>query len=159
LGLRGTALAQRVDETLALLHLQAYAQHPPAVLGYGLRRQVALASVLSMNAPVLALDEPASGLDRGMISRLMDVIAARHQRGLTVVLISHDLPLVARYAQRVAVLCAGRMIAQGTPRKILSDVALLDRAGLEPLPITDLTRRLGWAPPRPIHIADWETYD
>ena len=65
LGCGGRRWRQRVAETLDLLGLSAYAEHPPAVLGYGLRRQVALASVLAMETPVLALDEPTAGLDRG----------------------------------------------------------------------------------------------
>jgi energy-coupling factor transporter ATP-binding protein EcfA2 len=159
LGLRGAPLQDRVAGTLDLLDLTTYAQHPPAVLGYGLRRQVALASVLAMDAPVLALDEPATGLDRGMTTRLMDVISARHQQGTTVVMISHDLQLVAQYAQRIIVLHDGRLVAQGAPQEILSDVELFERAGLEPLPVTDLARRLGWTPPFPISVGDWVCHD
>jgi energy-coupling factor transport system ATP-binding protein len=159
LGLRGEPLRERVADTLERLDLSEYAQHPPAVLGYGLRRQVALASALAMGAPVLAMDEPATGLDRGMITRLMETISARHRQGTTVVMISHDLQLVARYAQRVVVLRDGQLVAQGTPQEILSDVELLARAGLEPLPVTDLASRLGWAPPLPIGVDDWGTDD
>jgi energy-coupling factor transport system ATP-binding protein len=159
LGLRRVPLQDRVASTLDLLDLAGHAQHPPAVLGYGLRRQVALASVLAMDAPVLALDEPATGLDRGMTSRLMGVISARHQQGTTVVMISHDLQLVAQYAQRIIVLHDGQLVAQGTPQEILSDVELIERAGLEPLPVTDLARRLGWAPPLPVAVDDWGPYD
>jgi energy-coupling factor transporter ATP-binding protein EcfA2 len=155
LGLRGKALQDRVDEALELLGLSRYAQHPPAALGYGLRRQVALASVLAMDAPVLALDEPASGLDRGTTTCLVDVVAARHRQGTTVVMISHDLQLVARYAQRVVVLHDGRLVAQGTPHEILSDVETLHSASLEPLPVTVLAQRLGWAPPLPVTVDDW----
>jgi energy-coupling factor transport system ATP-binding protein len=104
LGLRGTALEERVTETLALLHLSPYADHPPAVLGYGLRRQVALASVLAMNTRILALDEPTMGLDRRITERLLDVLSNRHRQGTTVIMITHDLRWVARCAQRVVAL-------------------------------------------------------
>ncbi len=157
LGLRGQALEDRVAESLDLLELTPLAEHPPAVLGYGQRRCVALASVLSMNAPVLALDEPSVGLDLGTVARLMDVISARHRQGTTVVMITHDLDLVARYAQRAIVLSQGRICAQGKPQDLLADVPLIREAGLEPLPVTVLGQMLGWPSPLPVHVAAWET--
>jgi energy-coupling factor transport system ATP-binding protein len=155
LGLRGQALDARVADTLDRLHLSAFAQYPPAVLGYGLRRQVALAGVLAMHAPVLALDEPAVGLDRGTIRRLMDAILAQHQHGTTVVMVTHDLQLAARYAQRVVALHRGRLVAQGPTREVLSDVTLIRELGLAPLPVTALAHALDWPRPLPISVDDW----
>jgi energy-coupling factor transport system ATP-binding protein len=152
LGLRGRELEARVARTLDLLELSAYAEHPPAVLGYGLRRQVALASVLAMEAPILALDEPTVGLDRGAAERQMDVIAERHRRGTTVVMITHDLRWVARYAQRVAVLHGGRLVGCGPSREILAALDLLAEAGLDPLPVTILAHSLELSPPLPFSV-------
>ncbi|MBN1642644.1 MAG: ATP-binding cassette domain-containing protein [Anaerolineae bacterium] len=156
IGLRGTALSARVDESLALMHLLPFADHPPAVLGYGLRRQVALASVLSMHARLLALDEPTVGLDQRVIARSMEAVAAQHRRGTTIVMITHDLELVARYAERVVVLSEGRIRAQGAPQTVLADVALLDSVGLEPLPLTALAHALDWSAPLPVDLRGWE---
>jgi energy-coupling factor transporter ATP-binding protein EcfA2 len=156
LGLRGQALAERVAESLDLLDLAPLAGHPPAVLGYGQRRCVALASVLSMNAPVLALDEPSVGLDRGTVTRLMDVISTRHRQGTTVVMITHDLDLIARYAQRAIILSEGRICAEGRPHDLLADISLIREVGLEPLPVTVLGHALGWPLPLPVSIAAWE---
>ena len=156
LGLRGQALEDRVAESLDLLDLTPLAEHPPAVLGYGQRRCVALASVLSMNAPVLALDEPSVGLDFGTVTRLMDVISARHRQGTTVVMITHDLDLVARYAQQAIILSQGRIRAHGRPQDLLADIPLIREAGLEPLPVTVLGEMLGWPPPLPVGVAAWE---
>ena len=155
LGLRGKALDARVEETLNGLQLTEMAHHPPAVLGYGLRRQVALASVLSMHAPVLALDEPTTGLDRGTIVRLMDIVSQRHLQGTTVVMISHDLQLVARYAQRVIVLRQGSIVATGDTQQVLSDIGLIRSSGLEPLPVTLLAHALDWPSPLPLRVDDW----
>jgi energy-coupling factor transport system ATP-binding protein len=153
-GLQGAELDERVQETLAALDLLAYAEHPPAVLGYGLRRQVALASVLAMGTPVLALDEPTVGLDRGITERLLGIVAERHRRGVTVIMVTHDLRWVARYAQRVVVLYQGRLVAQGTARDVLADPDLLAQVGLEPLPVTALARSLRWPPPLPLVVDD-----
>jgi energy-coupling factor transport system ATP-binding protein len=94
-------------------------------------------------------------MDRGATTRLLDVVAARHRQGTTVVMISHHLALVAQYAQRVAVLRGGRLVALGAPRAILSDVEGLQNAGLEPLPITLLARQMGWPAPLPVSVDDW----
>jgi energy-coupling factor transport system ATP-binding protein len=155
MGLRGAALDERVAQTLDLLGLGSYPEHPPAVLSYGLRRQVALASVLAMRTQVVALDEPAAGLDRGTAARLLDVIAERHRQGTTVVMITHDLRWVEQYAQRVVVLDQGRLVGRGTPREVLADVDLLSRAGLDPLPVTALAHSLCFAPPLPISVDQW----
>jgi energy-coupling factor transport system ATP-binding protein len=150
LGLRGDALDERVAETLDLLDLAPYAAHPPAVLGYGLRRQVALAGVLAMNTPLLALDEPTAGLDRLAISRLIAIAARRQQQGTTVVMITHDLRLAAEHADRVVVLFRGCVVAQGSPQQVLADLELLDRVGLEPLPVTRLAHALCLPVPLPL---------
>lgn len=154
LGLRGEALERRVEETLAALRLLPVAEYPPAVLGYGLRRQVSLASVLALQAPVLALDEPTVGLDRSLAGHLMGLVAERHRRGMTVVMITHDLRWVARYAQRVIVLCAGRLVAQGSPREVLAEPERLLACGLDPLPVTALAQSLHWPPPWPLTVGD-----
>jgi energy-coupling factor transport system ATP-binding protein len=154
LGLRDAELEARVADTLAQVGLSAYAQHPPAVLSYGLRRQVALASVLAMHAPVLALDEPTSGLDRGGARYLLDLIAERQRQGATVVTITHDLRWVARYAQRVAVLCEGRLIACGPTQDVLTNLDLLSGAGLDPLPVTALAHEVHLSPPLPLTVEE-----
>ncbi len=153
-GLRGADLDERVQETLAALDLLAYAAHPPAVLGYGLRRQVAMASVLAMRTPVLALDEPTTGLDQGITERLLGIVAERHLQGATVIMITHDLRWVVRYAQRVVVLYRGCLVAQGAPRDVLADPDLLAEVGLKPLPVTALALALHLPPPLPLVVDD-----
>jgi len=154
LGLRGTELDERVHTALAMLDLIAYAEHPPAVLSYALRRRVVLAATLAMASPVLALDEPDVGLDRWLSEQMMDLIAQRHRQGTTVVMITHDLRMVARYAQRVIVMYEGQLVAQGTPATILADVDMLHRVDLDELPVTALARRLGLSAPLPVSVAD-----
>jgi energy-coupling factor transport system ATP-binding protein len=154
LGLRGTALEERVAKTLDLLDLSPYAEHPPAALGYGLRRQVALASVLAMETPVLVLDEPAVGLDVGAAERLLGIVAERHRQGTTVIMITHDLRWVARYAHRTAILHEGSLVRCAPTREVLADFGLLARAGLDPLPVTALGGLLGVAPPLPLSVPE-----
>ncbi|MBN1936176.1 MAG: ABC transporter ATP-binding protein [Anaerolineae bacterium] len=154
LGLRGQALDERVHSTLALLDLTAYVDHPPAVLSYALRRRVALAATLAMDAPALALDEPDVGLDRRSAEQMMEIIAQRHGRGTTVIMITHDLRLVARYAGHVIVLYEGEIAVQGTPVDVLADVDTLHRVGLDELPVTALAGRLHLNPPLPLSASE-----
>jgi len=155
LGLSGTELEIRVKETLELFDLTGLADHPPATLGYGLRRQVALASILAMHTPVLVLDEPTTGQDERITRRLMDILSGRHSAGTTIVMVTHDLALVERYAQRVVALHDGTVAARGPVRDVLSDAVLLRSIGLRPLPVTALAEALGWAPPLPVSELDW----
>jgi energy-coupling factor transporter ATP-binding protein EcfA2 len=152
LGFKGVALDRHVADALELLDLGPYVEHPPAVLGYGLRRKVVLAGVLAMDTPILALDEPTVGLDEELLVRLMDAIELRHRQGMTVVMITHDLSWVARYAQRVAVLSEGRLVQVGSVSRVLADIEGLASAHLEPLPVTALAGMLGWPPPLPLDV-------
>ena len=141
-GLGGPALDARVDEAMELLQLSDLALVPPATLGYGLRRKVALASVLALRPRLLILDEPTNGLDAGCTRHVMEVIEHLHREGLTIVMITHDLALAARYAQDVALMQDGRIVARGAAHDILTDTAQLTAAGLAPLPVTQLATRL-----------------
>ena len=142
LGLRGDALSQRVDEALAAFDLHDVAELPPAVLGYGLRRLVTVASVWAMQPPIWVLDEPTTGLDRRFTDLFMDRLTALHRAGHTILLITHDLRLVAEAAQRVVVIHEGRVALDGSSSSVMADAAPLARFGLRPPPITRLSAAL-----------------
>ncbi|HSN74127.1 MAG TPA: ABC transporter ATP-binding protein [Anaerolineae bacterium] len=141
LGLRDHALAQRVAEALAAFDLAALAETPPAVLGYGLRRLVTLASVWAMQPPIWLLDEPTTGLDAHFTGLLMARLRSLHQAGHTILFITHDLKLAAE-AQRILVISRGRVAMDGLPSAVLADSAALEAVGLRPPPITRLSALL-----------------
>lgn len=141
LGLRGPALAQRVAEALAAFDLAALADTPPAVLGYGLRRLVTLASVWAMQPPIWLLDEPTTGLDARFTRLLMERLHSLHEASHTILLITHDLKLAAE-AQRVVVISRGRVAIDGPPQQALADSTPLEAVGLRPPPITRLSALL-----------------
>ena len=142
LGLDAATVDARVAAALASLDLTAVADRHPLLLSYGARRLVALAGVLALATPVLILDEPTAGLDAAAAGRLLRAIEARRTRGDAILLISHDLDLVASHATRVVVMAGGRIIAHGPPRAILTDRALLTTAGLAPPRVTHLAQAL-----------------
>jgi energy-coupling factor transport system ATP-binding protein len=132
LALEAGEAERRVARALAAVGLQGREEEDPFALAKGDRQRVALASVLAMEPEVLVMDEPTTGLDRAEVAALMEAVAALSRRGTTVAFITHAMDVVAAYAERVAVVAGGRLLAEGKPRRLLRDEALLARAGLEP---------------------------
>lgn len=143
LGLSDQDTAARVDEALEMFGLKDLARERPAMLGFGLRREVALASVLAMRTPVLILDEPTTGLDRPSAESLMRTAGELAANGRTVVVITHDVRLVADFVPECAVLHDGELLARGRTEIVLRDASVTTRAGLELPPVGQVARRLG----------------
>jgi energy-coupling factor transport system ATP-binding protein len=142
LALPPAEVEQRVNQALARFGLTAVADHPPAILSYGLRRRVTLASLAAMDPPVLVLDEPTVGLDAAGRDETVHWLRERHSAGRSVVLVTHDMALVADCAERVVVLCRGEIVADGAPSSVFEDPELLRRASLEPPPVVALAQAL-----------------
>lgn len=142
LGLGEDEIRQRVDDTLRAFGLLEVASVPPAVLGYGLRRLVSIAAVYAMRPRLLILDEPTAGLDWHETQELMGRIEALHAAGHTIVLVSHDMQLVAEHCRELLVMDKGRVLMQGTPAEVFSRAEELARASLTPPPVTALAVRL-----------------
>ncbi len=142
-GLTKAEIDERVDESLEAFGLVDQADMPPAMLGYGTRRKVALASVLAMRPEALILDEPTSGLDRRSVIELMVMLANYNHRGRTVIVITHDVRLVADYIPQCAVLQNGTLVAQGPARTVLSQADLIASTGLSLPPVGRLAQRVG----------------
>ena len=141
-GASAAVVEQQVAAALDLFGLAAHAAQPPASLGYGQRRLVALASILVTQPDILILDEPTDGLDARSQDEIMQVIRGFNERGGTTLLITHDLALVAHYARRVVALAAGRVIFDGAPAGLFGKKDLLAAAGLMPPRVWRLAERL-----------------
>lgn len=146
-GLGASEVADRAETALRVFGLTALAERQPAGLGFGARRAVTAAAVYAMGTPVVVLDEPTTGLDPGAAGRLLDLFRERQRQGTSVVLITHDMQLVARYAQRCVLLEDGRVAATGSPRELFGQSALLRRAGILPPPVVALAQELLTAGP------------
>lgn len=154
LGLAEDDVAARVADALEGFDLLEHADLPPATLGYGLRRKVALASVFAMQPRVLILDEPTTGLDRKSADDLMERLDGAIGRGRTVVIITHDLRLVAEHVPLCAVLQEGRLLACGETRDVLAQADLMSATDLELPPVGRLALRLGMESARlPMDVA------
>jgi len=134
----------RVGRALEQIGLTAFAARPPQSLSRGQRQRVAVASILAMEPRVMILDEPTTGQDRGHLHALLNDMVELHRSGRTVLLITHDLTLVASYAERVLVMDGGRLVFDGTPEAFFDETALLASLGWNPPVAVRLGRTLGW---------------
>jgi energy-coupling factor transport system ATP-binding protein len=141
-GLAPARVAERVDAAVEQFRLAEHRGLPPAVLGSGERRLVALAAVMALQPDILILDEPTGGLDRRSREELMAAVSAYHSAGHTVVLIAHDMRLVAEHATRAAVMLDGRVLFDGPPAELFTRRAVLRQARLAAPPVVRLAQRL-----------------
>ena len=114
----------------------------PFLLNRGTRQLLALASIIVMEPPVVVLDEPTTGLDFRECVKVMDVIAELNARGTTVIMVCHDMEVVADYAKRVIAMTAGQVVADGETFAVLRDRDVLARTHLLPPQMVDVSLRL-----------------
>ncbi len=147
-GLADQAVNDRVAEMLAIVDLQQYRDRSPFSLSLGERRRLSVATMLVLEPRLLVLDEPTIGQDHERAQQLMQLMARLRQRyGTTVLMITHDVRLVAEWAERVLVLGGGRLLFDGRPLAMFADPALLDEAGLLPPPVFEISAALARAHP------------
>ena len=130
----------------------------PFLLNRGTRQLLALASIIVMEPPVVVLDEPTTGLDFRECAKVMDVIAELNARGTTVIMVCHDMEVVADYAKRVIAMTAGQVVADGETFAVLRDRDVLARTHLLPPQVVDIALRLAEegtvAETSPVALAD-----
>lgn len=114
----------------------------PFLLNRGTRQLLALASIIVMEPPVVVLDEPTTGLDFRECAKVMDVIAELNARGTTVIMVCHDMEVVADYARRVIAMTAGQVVADGETFAVLRNRDVLARTHLLPPQVVDVALRL-----------------
>jgi len=127
MGLPRAEIDERVQAALAAVGMQAYAGRSSTHLSLGEKKRIAIASVLSMQAEILALDEPTAGMDPRARRSLIELLAGLPQ---TLLVATHNLDLVQALLPRTVVLDEGQVAADGLTAQLLSDGALLDRHGL-----------------------------
>jgi len=133
MGLSGDELDRRIRDAARFAGLdEGLLEKSPFALSGGQKRRVAIAGVIAMEPEVLVLDEPSAGLDPRGREELLEHIRAYHEeRGNTVVLVSHSMEEIARYADRIVVLAHGKALMSGTPREVFARGQELVRAGLD----------------------------
>jgi energy-coupling factor transporter ATP-binding protein EcfA2 len=142
LGLPEAEVKRRVEETLARFDLEQYADRPPAMLGYGLRRKIGVAAVYAMQPRIFILDEPTTGLDWQSTMELMELIGEMHCHGHTIILVTHDMKLVAEFSRKSLVLRDGQVLVYDDTRNVFEHSEILRDTQIEPPQITALAKRM-----------------
>lgn len=142
---------ERVEEAARVVGLdEVYFGEHPFFLSKGLRQRVAIASILALRPKVIIVDEPTTGQDARQSLEIMDFLKRLNEElGHTIVIITHDMPIVAKYARRVVAMGNGRILADGETRDVFRMVDVLAQTYLEPPQITQLAQRcasLGFSP-------------
>ena len=143
-GLPEEEVKERVREALALVGMdESFYEQSPFELSGGQKRRVAIAGVLAMHPEVLILDEPTAGLDpRGRDEILGQIEKLHRERGMTIILVSHSMEDVARYADRLIVMNHGEKIFDDTPRNVFRHYRELEAIGLAAPQVTYIVQAL-----------------
>ena len=142
LGFSKEEIESRVANAAENLGLKDVLDEKPFSLSKGERQRVAIASLLTMGPKVLIVDEPTTGQDYRMSKEIMDLCKALNKEGTTIIVITHDMNLAAEYSERVVVLKDGEILCEGTPKKVFSQVEILEKTYLKPPQVTRLSQRL-----------------
>jgi energy-coupling factor transport system ATP-binding protein len=142
LGLGPQEAETRGIDALKRVGLDPYRDYPTLGNTRAVESLLALASIVAMNPNVLIVDEPSGGLDFTATQRVMRILDEVKQSGVTVIIISHDMELVARACDRVAVMKEGNVLLQGCTRKVFSQPDTLKEAYLLPPQITRIAQSI-----------------
>src|SRR5579859_382150 len=130
LGITAARRREVVQATLEAVDLLDYADEDPLFLSKGQRQRLAVAATLAMGPDVLIVDEPTTGQDYRSVTAMMKLLCNLQQQGKTILIITHDMSLVAHYCQRVIAFRDGAPIFTGTPTELFDDQQILQKTGL-----------------------------
>ena len=134
---------RRVEETLKICGLWPFRNWPVSALSFGQKKRVTIASILVLEPQIIILDEPTAGQDYRRYTDIMEFLTELNQRGITVVMITHDMHLILEYADRVVVFADSRVIATDIAANILTDSDVIRRANLKETSLYEFALRCG----------------
>ena len=146
LGMEGPEADARVDALIEDFGFDP--NEDPFLMNRGARQLLALASIVVLAPPVVVLDEPTTGLDYRECVKVMDIVGRMHEGGATVIMVCHDMEVVADYAERCIVMSDGAVVDDGPTFEVLRNRATLERASLVPPQIVDVSLELTRLVPR-----------
>ena len=121
-GVKEAEALEKAKEALKLVKIdESYFERTPFELSGGERRRVAIAGILALDPDVLVLDEPTAGLDYEGSKYVMDLVKDLNNKGKTIILVTHDMDIVYRYADRTVMLEKGKVIFDGEPVKLFKE--------------------------------------
>ncbi|MGN1170430.1 MAG: ABC transporter ATP-binding protein [Lachnospiraceae bacterium] len=139
---------ERVYRTLKICGLYPFRNWPVSALSFGQKKRVTIASILVMDPDILILDEPTAGQDYRHYTEIMEFLKKiNEEQGITILMITHDMHLMLEYTDRSVVIADGRLLADDTPARVLTDEKIAGQAYLKKTSLYDLAVRCGIGDP------------
>ena len=139
-------IREKVEETLKVCGLFPLRNWPVSALSFGQKKRVTIASVLVQDPELIILDEPTAGQDFRHYTEIMEFLRGLNEKGVTVVMITHDMHLMLEYTPRALVFADGRLIADRSAAAVLCDPQLIRQAALKETSLFTLANQLGISP-------------
>lgn len=135
LGLSYGEVEKRVEDALKMVGMENYEDKTPHHLSGGQQKRIAIAGIIAMKPEIMILDEPTAGLDPDGVEKVLNIMNQLNKEGMTLIISSHDIDMISKYADKIFILYNGEIIESGNKNKIFSDMELLKKAHLR-TPIT-----------------------
>ena len=141
-------IKERVYETLKICGLYQFRNWPISALSFGQKKRVTIASILVLNPEIIILDEPTAGQDFKHYTEIMEFLKELNKKGVTIVMITHDMHLMLEYTNRAIVLSDGLKLADDTAANILTDEEVINKANLKETSLYELAVKANIENPR-----------
>ena len=133
---------EKVEEVLKICGLYPYRNWPVQALSYGQKKRVTIASILAINPDVIILDEPTAGQDYKHYTEFMEFIKELSNKGISIIMVTHDMQLTLEYCDRAVVLSSGKKIADDKPSNILTNKEIIKKANLKETSLSTLAKTI-----------------
>ena len=147
-GVSEKEIEERVLETLKICGLYRFRNWPISALSFGQKKRVSIAAILVLNPSVLILDEPTAGQDFKHYTEIMEFLHELNKKGVTIIMITHDMHLMLEYTNRAIVLSEGRKLKEDSSWNILTDAKIIKEANLKETSLYRLAQRAELNDPR-----------
>ena len=147
-GVSEEEIKNRVFETLKVCGLYEFRNWPISALSFGQKKRVTIASILVLNPEVIILDEPTAGQDFKHYTEIMEFLKELNQKGVTIIMITHDMHLMLEYTNRAIVLSNGIKLADDIAANVLTDEEVINKANLKETSLYELAIKANLDNPR-----------
>ncbi|RDC48418.1 ABC transporter ATP-binding protein, partial [Acinetobacter sp. RIT592] len=147
-GIDEETIKEKVYETLKVCGLYEYRNWPISALSYGQKKRVTIASILVLNPEIIILDEPTAGQDFKHYNEIMEFLADLNRKGVTIIMITHDMHLMLEYTNRAIVIADGIKLDDDTAANVLTNSEVINHANLKETSVYELAIKCGINDPR-----------
>lgn len=140
-------VATRVKEVLHICGLYPFRNWPISALSFGQKKRVTIAAILVLEPAMILLDEPTAGQDLRHYTEMMVFLEKLSQQGIAIAMVTHDMHLMLEYTTRALVIGEGRILADTTPAKVLTNPALIAKASLKETSLFTFAKKIGMENP------------